>query len=314
MSIEASVDIFAMEVSVVQSTEDPVENHTNSDPKHSDGVTELHISEIQEEPCLDSVKKVSKVLKSNATTSLKGTGTGGPSRRKIEAKSGTDSNSNDTRSRLTKPTVSSVIRTSGSIPVTGRSSTGGLPEKQPMSITKRQSNDGIGGGKRSSSSASNPLRKSLPELRRSSDSSIGAKPAVRQNISETRKSTPISPVARTPRTPTSSESSKLDSGKKTSLRTTPLSASSIKRISSPSLDSTGSTRTVKKPVAKVSPLSAQSPTFSSGSKSGSLSTSLDRSSVLSGRKKLGTPESRDSRLIMLPQVEVKAGDDVVRIP
>ncbi|KAL8461070.1 hypothetical protein ACS0TY_032523 [Phlomoides rotata] len=299
-----------MEVSMVQSTEDPVENHRNAEPKRSDGVTELQTSEIQDEPCLDSVEKVSKVLKSNATTSLKGTGISGTSRRKTEAKSGTDSSSNEIRSSLTKPTASSVSRTSGSIPVSRRSSTGGLPDKQPISITKRPSNDGIAGGKRSSSLASDPLRKSLPEIRRSSDSSIGAKPAIRERISETRKSIPISPVARTPRTPTSSEFSKQDFSKKTSVRSTPLSVSSMKKISSPSLDSTGSSRTVKKPAAKVSPISARSPTFSSGSKSGSLSTSVDRSSSLSGRRKLGTPESRDSRLIMLPQVEVKAGDDV----
>lgn len=298
---------------MVQSTEDPVENHRNGEPKHSDGVTELHNLEIQEEPCLDSVKQGSKVLKSNATTSLKGTGTSGTSRRKIEAKGGAGSSSNEIRSSLTKPTVSSVSRTSGSVPVTRRISTGNLPEKQPMSFTKRQSSDGVVGGKRSSSLASDPLRRSLPEIRRSSDSSIGAKPAIRQSISETRKSIPISPVARTPRTPTSSESSKQDSSKKTSVRSTQSSVSSIKRISSPSVDSTGSSRTAKKPVTKVSPNSARSPTFSSGSKYGSLSTSLDRSSSLSGRKKLGTPESRDSRLIMLPQVEVKAGDDVVRI-
>lgn len=302
---------------MVQSTEDPVEMHRNAEPKQSDAedsVTELQTPELQEEPCSESVKKVSKALKPNASTPLKGSGIGGPSRRKIEAKSGTNSSSNQTRSTLTKPTMSSVSRTSGSVSMTRRSSTGGLPEKQPMSITKRQSSDnGLAGGKRSSSLASEPLRKSLPEFRRSSVSSIGAKPAIRHSISEIQKSVPVSPVAKTPRTPTSSESSKQDSSKKTSVRSSQLSVSSIKRVSSPSLDSTGSSSTVRKSVPKVSSHSTRSPTISSGSRSGSLSTSLDRSSSLSGRKKMGTPESQDSRLIMLPQVEVKAGDDVVRI-
>ncbi|KAI3455940.1 hypothetical protein Pfo_012603 [Paulownia fortunei] len=295
-----------MEVSMVQSTEDPVEMHRNTEPKQSDTETEL-----QEEPCFESVKKVSKAPKPNAITTPKGTGTGLASKRKIEAKGGTESSSNETRSTLTKPTMSSASRTSGSVPMTRRSSTGGLPEKQPIAVTKRQSGDiGLAVGKRTSSLASEPLRKSLPEIRRSSVSSIGAKPAIRQSISETRKLVPISPVAKTPRTPTSSDSSKQDSSKKTSFRSSQLSVSSIKRISSPSLDSTGSSSSVRKSVAKVSPLSTRSPTISTGSKSGSLSTSLDRSSSLYGRKKVGTPESRDSRLIMLPQVEVKAGDDV----
>ncbi|KAK6150135.1 hypothetical protein DH2020_017660 [Rehmannia glutinosa] len=294
-----------MEVSTVHSTEDSVEMHMNTEPEQLGIEPELH-----EEPCFESVKKVSKVLKPNAITTPKGTTTVGASKRKIEGKSGTDSSSNETRSTLTKPTKSSVSRTSGSVPVTRRSSTGGLPEKQPMSITKRQSG-GIGSaGKRTSSLASDPLRKSLPDIRSSSVSSAGSKPATRQSISETRKSVPISPVARTPRTPASSDSSKQDSSKKASVRSSQSSVSSGKRISSPSLDSTGSSSSVRKSVAKVSALSSRSPSISSGSKSGSVSTSLDRSSNLPGRRKVGTPESRDSRLIMLPQVEVKAGDDV----
>ncbi|KAL1560501.1 187-kDa microtubule-associated protein air9 [Salvia divinorum] len=288
---------------VAQSTEVPVE----VEAEHL--VPELQAPILQEEPCSESVKKGPKMPKANGTASNKGTDTGGSSRK---TRSGTDSSVNQTRSTLARPTLSSTLRTSGSVPVVRRSSTGGLPEKQPMVITKRQSttDNGLAGGKRSSSLASEPLRKSLPELRRSTTSSIGVKPAVRQNISETRKSIPISPAARSPRTPVSSESCKQDSTKKSSLRSSQFSVSSMKAISSPSLDSSGSSSTIRKSVAKVSPHSARSPTVSSGSKSGSLSTSLDRSSILSGRKRVGTPESRDSRLIMLPQVEVKASDDV----
>ncbi|KAL0363622.1 UNVERIFIED_CONTAM: microtubule-associated protein AIR9 [Sesamum calycinum] len=303
-----------MEVSMVQSSEDPVEMHRNTEPQQSDtrdSVTQLHALQLEEKPSVEGVKKAGKVLKPNATTTPKSTGTGGASKRKIEAKTGGDSSSNEARPTLTKPTMSSASRTSGSVPATRRSSTGGLPEKQPIMITKRQSTDvGLAAGKRTSSLASDPLRKSLPEIRRTSASSI-AKPAIRQSVPETRKSVPISPVAKTPRTPTSSDSSKQDSSKKTSLRSSQLSVSSVKKISSPSLDSTGSSGSIRKSITKVNSLSARSPTVSSGSKSGSVSTSLDRSSTLPGRKKVGTPESRDSRLIMLPQVEAKAGDDVV---
>ncbi|KAK4440224.1 microtubule-associated protein AIR9 [Sesamum alatum] len=303
-----------MEVSMVQPSDDPVEMHRNTEPKQSDtkdSVTKPHAPQLQEKPPVEGVKKAGKVLKPNVTTTPKSTVTGGASKRRIEAKSGGDSSSNEARPTLTKPTMSSASRTSGSVPVTRRSSTGGLPEKQPILITKRQSTDfGLAAGKRTSSLASEPLRKSLPEIRRTSVSSIGAKPAIRQSVPETRKSVPISPVAKTPRTPTSSDSSKQDSSKKTSLRSSQLSVSSVKKISSPSLDSTGSSSSIRKSISKVNSLSARSPTVSSGSKSGSMSTSLDRSSSLSGRKKVTTPESRDSRLIMLPQVEAKAGDDV----
>lgn len=298
---------------MAHSTEGPLEVDRNAEPNGTEAhlVTELEASVLQEEPCSESVKKVPKVLKPNAHGPVKGNDTGGASRRKVETKSGTDSSLNQSRSTLARPTLSSASRTSGSAPVTRRVSTGGLPEKQPMVITKRQStNNGLAGGKRSSSLASEPLRKSLPELRRSSVSSIGAKTAVRQSVSETQKSVPISPAAKTPRTPASSESSKQDSSIKNSMRLSQSSVSSIKKVSSPSFDSSGSSSTIRKSVAKASPQSARSPTISSGSKSGTLSTSIDRSSSLLGRRKVGTPESRDSRLIMLPHVEVKAGDDV----
>ncbi|KAL1555754.1 187-kDa microtubule-associated protein air9 [Salvia divinorum] len=260
-----------MEVSIVQSTEVPVEVEAD----HS-------VPELQEETCSESVKIGPKVLKVN------GTDTDGNSRK---TKSGIVSSVNQTRSSLARPTLSSTLRMSGSAPVVRRSTTGDLPEKQPLVITKRQSaGNGLSGGKRSSSLASEPLRKSLPELRRSTTSSTGSKPAIRQCISETRKSVPVSPAARSPRTPASSESSKPDTMKKSSLRLSQLFASSTKKASSPSLESSGSSSTIRKSDAKVSPLSARSP--------------------LSGRKKMGTPESRNSRLIMLPQIEVKASTDV----
>ncbi|KAL3616841.1 hypothetical protein CASFOL_039235 [Castilleja foliolosa] len=250
-----------MEVSTADSTEDSVEMH--------------------EEPCSETVKKVSKSLKPNPITTPKST----------------SSDVSSKRSTLTKPTMSSAIRTSGTIPTTRRTSTGGLPDKQPMSITKRET--GPTSKKKPTSLASDPLRKSLPEIRSSTATppSVGSKPSTtRQNIPETRKSVPISPIARSPRTPASSE----NSSKKTLTRSSLSSVSSIKRVSSPSVDSSASSSSVRKSVISSG----------SNSKYGSVSKSTDRSSSLGVRKKIGTPESKDSRLIMLPQVELKAGDDV----
>ncbi|KAH9288233.1 hypothetical protein KI387_032350, partial [Taxus chinensis] len=50
--------------------------------------------------------------------------------------------------------------------------------------------------------------------------------------------------------------------------------------------------------------------FGSSTKNTSSSLATDRISSLSNRRKSLTPDSKDSRLITLPQVEVKAGDDV----
>ncbi|KAL6567260.1 187-kDa microtubule-associated protein air9 [Orobanche gracilis] len=286
---------------MAHSTEDSMEMHENTD---SEQLLDTK-SKLLEEPSPETIKKISKIFKPNAitTTTPKTTGTVGASKRKSEGKScNKDSSLNEIRSTLTKPTMSSALRTSGSVPVTRRSSTGGLPEKQPISITKRD----IGSiGKRTSSLASGPLRKSLPDIRGSKTLFIGSKPSTKQSISETRKPIHISPVARTPRTPASSDSSKQDSSKKVSVRSSQQLISSIKGFSSPSLDSAGSISSVRKSV-----ISNRSPSISSGSKPGSVSKSLDGSSSLSGRKKVGTPEIRISRLIMLPQVEVKAADDV----
>ncbi|KAM1363727.1 hypothetical protein ACFX15_028073 [Malus domestica] len=68
---------------------------------------------------------------------------------------------------------------------------------------------------------------------------------------------------------------------------------------------------VRKSASKLSSSSARTPTVTSGLKTGSLSSSLDRSSSLSGRKKTTTHESWDSRFIVLQQVEIKASDDLL---
>ncbi|XP_057971339.1 187-kDa microtubule-associated protein AIR9 [Malania oleifera] len=281
----------------------------------------------------EGVKRASKTVKSNATGVAKVSRPAAPSQKTAEQKSGTDSNS-----RVLKSTGSVSSRSSkASNPVasTRRNSTGGLPERGSATATRRK--DGVSSiaTKKGTPSVTDPLRQSLPELRRSSLPSGSAKSA---SISETRKSVPISPVGRSLRTSTSSDVTKGDSIKKSSIKPSLAVSLSSKRIGSSSLDSTSSGG-IRKVVSKISspsirspPVSSgtkagstwspsvssgtkagstRSPSFSSGSKAGTLSSSsVNRSSSLSGRRKAGTPESRDSRFIILPQIEIKAGDDV----
>ncbi|KAI8012245.1 187-kDa microtubule-associated protein AIR9 [Camellia lanceoleosa] len=80
-------------------------------------------------------------------------------------------------------------------------------------------------------------------------------------------------------------------------------------VPSTPLDSTAS-NTTRQVVSKTTSLSPRTPSVTNGSKGRFSTSSVDRSSGLSGRRKVGAPESRDSCFIMLPQVEIKTGDDV----
>jgi hypothetical protein len=94
------------------------------------------------------------------------------------------------------------------------------------------------------------------------------------------------------------------------------SSSRRDRVGSSTVDGSGGSTggSVRKTVAKVLSPSARSPSLSSGLRAGlSLSSSSDRSSGLSGRRKVATPDSRNSRFIVLPQIEVKASDDLVSL-
>ncbi|KAJ0262088.1 187-kDa microtubule-associated protein AIR9 [Hirschfeldia incana] len=191
-------------------------------------------------------------------------------------------------SNLIKPTASSSLRVSSSTPVTvRRNSTGGVTEKATGAtkvLPKRTSTN---------AAATDPVRRSLPELKRSS---LSAKTAP-----ESKKSIPVSPGSS--RSSTKSGLSKPESSARPAMS---VSVSSKRAPSSPH-STLSSGRTVSK---LSSPSAGSSPSVSSGMRSKSLSTPLDRSSNVSGRKKTATPESRDSRLIILPKVEVKAGDDM----
>lgn len=272
-----------------------------------DSVEKPPNSELQNQLPGERLKRIAKTVKPNVTASSKLSGSTGTTRKRTESKDGPDSSSNVSKSTVSKSNVTGTSRSSSSVPVVRRNSTGGLHEKQAVPITKRQSSVSSAAGKKTSSLASDSqsLRRSLPEVRRSSLPSVVTKASPQASISDTRKSVPISPVARTSRTLPNSDESKQGSVRKSSLKSSPSLSSSL-RVSSTSLDSTGSS----KAVSKLSSPSARTPSISRGTKDGSLSGSRDRSSSLSGRRKTMTPESRDSRFIMLPQVEIRAGDDV----
>nr|DAD37235.1 TPA_asm: hypothetical protein HUJ06_007876 [Nelumbo nucifera] len=261
---------------------------------------------------VESATKSSKLVKAGVTTVAKASGPTTLSRKRVDGTRVSDSSSNAVKSTLTRPTISSSNATS----LKRRNSTGGLTEKQSVSVAKRQENVNYVAGRRATSSASEPLRRSATEIRRASLPSATTKASNAAttkvlnttNISETKKASPVTPTSRTSRASPKSDASKQDSVKKPTLRPS-LSVSSAKKVPSSSLDSSGSS-TLRKTVSKVSSPSARSPSVTSMSKLGSLSSSVDRGSSLSGRRRASTPESRDSCFIMLPQVEIKAGDDV----
>lgn len=256
------------------------------------------LSETPKQLWAESAKPVPKTLKSSVISAGKLSGSAGSNKGRMERKSGFGSST--ARSTLFG---SGSSRISSSVAVIRRNSTGGLPEKPSIPALKGANSGGSVAEKKSGPSVSGPVTRSLPEFRKSPLPSV---------ITKTKKADTVSSVDRSLRKSTSSEATKHDPVRKSYMKPT-LSGSPAysKRISSSSLDSTGSS-TTRKTVSKVSSPSARSPSITSGLRGGSLSSSLDRSSSLSGRRKSATLESRDSRFIVLPQVEVKAGDEVVR--
>ncbi|KAF5472567.1 hypothetical protein F2P56_009278 [Juglans regia] len=275
-----------MEEPLVHSGEDAVEKPQMSENQASAGSSE-------------SGKKVSKAVKPSVASALKVSAATVPVRKRLESKAGLDSTSS-----VMKPTVSASLKSSNGVPAARRNSTGGLPER-------RQSNAGSVAGKNTTTSGSETVRRSLPEARRSSMPSPVTKTSTRASVPETRKSVPVSPVGRSLNTSTGSDVGKREIVRKPSVKpaSSATSSSSSRRVTSTTLGSSGSSG-IRKTVSMISSPSARSPSVSSGLRAGSLSSSLDRSSSLSGRRKAATPESRDSRFIVLPHVEIKAGDDV----
>lgn len=285
-----------MEVTSEQSGED-----TSEKPQNPEKVA--YVNSLSE-----GVKKVAETGKPRAAVGLKGSTAATPLRKRVESRSVSDSTLGAKKSGLTCSSGGSTSSVSG---IRGNR-TGGLPEKPLTSEGRRNSISSTIRKKSSSSTGTEPVRRSLPELRRSSISSSLNKPSTRAGILETRKSLPASPVGRSLRTSIASDVSELDTAKKPLVRPASSVSSSSRKAPSSSLDSSSST-SARRTVSKLSSPSARSQSVSSTLRSGSLSSSQDRSSTLSGRRKGSTPESRDSRFIVLPQVEIKASDDVVSI-
>ncbi|KAL8129516.1 hypothetical protein V2J09_018671 [Rumex salicifolius] len=216
-----------------------------------------------------------------------------------------------------KSTVAPTIR---------RNSTGGLAEKQSV-VTGRSTIVASTGSKKPMMSASNPIRRSLPEMR-SSSFSAATKDSEQTSMMKSKKSSLISPSAITSSTATSSRASNAHLVRKPSF--TQSTVSSTKKSGSPSMENTGSSSTVRKSTSSLSTSLNQSPSASSGmksrskfvsssnrspsmssqSKNGSSSSPQQKITNISGGRKTPTTERKDSHFITLPQVEIKAGDDV----
>ncbi|KAL5731675.1 microtubule-associated protein air9 [Ranunculus cassubicifolius] len=286
--------------------EDSVESSEISVKKPVSTVT----SKLQSVKTGNSGESVKRVVKTGGSIVGKAPGLGltGLSRKKVEGSNG----------------VSNVVTTKTSLrsnvdPVKRRNSTGGLVGKKLGSDSKAVDNVSSVVSKRIGSSvseavagkgsSSETVKRSSVEPRRASLPAIATKTLNKSSDSVTKKQTPVSPVPRVSRTLSVSDGSRQALPRKPSLRESLSGSASSKRLSSSSIDSSGSS-TLRKTSSKLLSPSARSPSLSSGSKSGSLSSSFDRGSTLSSRRKMSTPESRDSRFMMLPQVEAKAGDDV----
>ncbi|TKY72978.1 187-kDa microtubule-associated protein AIR9 [Spatholobus suberectus] len=236
-----------MEVSSEQSGEDVAPEKPQSSPK----------------------KNVSEASRRAARTASDSGGSVS-AKRKVEPRTGLGTGSGS-GSVATKRS-GSIGGSASAVSAPRRSSTGGLLQKASISDGRRKTgSDSSAGAKSGASSATEPARRSLPELQ-----------AQFLNFFACRRC------------------GKVDCGLAGGLGFEDF------RCDSSSVDSTGSSgSSARRTVSRVS-----SPTVSSGLKAGSLSTSQDRTSALSGRRKGGTPDSRDSRFIVLPQVEIKGNDDL----
>ncbi|KAK7328506.1 hypothetical protein VNO77_22615 [Canavalia gladiata] len=260
-------------------------------------------SEQSEDVAAENPQSPLKNATEGAKRAVKTTADSGGSvsaRKRIEPKNG--SGSVAVSGSVATKRSSSIGGSASSVSGPRRNSTGGLHRKPSISDGRRKTSaDSAASTKSTASSATEPARRSLPELRRSSLTSSGA--------GVMSKPTAASRANMGSRTSVASRASKGEVVKPASKPTLSVSASSLsRRVSSSSVDSTGSSvGSARKTVSS----SMRSPTVSSGLRStGSLSSSQDRSSALSGRRKGATPDSRDSRFIVLPQVEIKANDDL----
>uniref|UniRef100_A0A0E0AFR8 Uncharacterized protein n=1 Tax=Oryza glumipatula TaxID=40148 RepID=A0A0E0AFR8_9ORYZ len=180
------------------------------------------------------------------------------------------------RSSLTKSTSSM-----NAAPVQRRSSTG--------SAGKQQDNGSSVVAKKASPSLSDGVKKSKPVTASmvSSKSSLEKKSSVQ------------------------SERAKVDAMKKPAVKSSPIST--LKKVPSLTENSSSSASSSFRRAASNATLnSPRSPSVTSSvtKKVGSRTSSMDKGSSMPIRKKSSTADSRDSRFMMLPQVDLKASDEV----
>ncbi|XP_031505223.1 187-kDa microtubule-associated protein AIR9 isoform X2 [Nymphaea colorata] len=239
----------------------------------------------------DSVKKSSRFAKPTVSSANR---VSASTRNAPASSSVSDSSSNRLRSSSTVSSASPAS-TRGLV---RRNSIGDI-QRRPGSASANAASPATSEGARPSRRASLPSSINLPEQKKP------AVPSVTGTRQESLRKTASKSLASSPRgsSNSSSESSIKKLSPSPSTATKPRSSSLL----STSL-SAGSGSFRKMP---CSPLSATSPTVNSGSKARSSSSSVEKgSSATSARRNVSTPDSRDSRFIVLPQVETKVGDDV----
>ncbi|CAL0320193.1 unnamed protein product [Lupinus luteus] len=253
-----------------------------------------------------SVKKNSLEGSGRTAKTVSTEGSVGTRKRVVETRTGSVTGQASATAVPKRSGSGSGSAVSPSISAPRRSSTGGLYRKPaPVSEGRRKtvadSSAGAGAGVKSNE----PTRRSLPELRRSSLSSSSPRSSIAGD--------PGASVGLSSRTRVTSGTSNLESAKRPLSKPVSSEASiSSRRGASSTADSSGGS-SVRRSVSKFSsPLSAaRSSSVSIGMRTGSLSSSShDKSSAVSGRRKVGTPDSRESRFVVLPHVDNKASDDV----
>ncbi|XP_064970578.1 187-kDa microtubule-associated protein AIR9-like isoform X1 [Musa acuminata AAA Group] len=249
----------------------------------------------EQSTAVDVLKKSSKMVKpSGRTPTARISSTVSSIKKRTEGADQTGLRVRRSKSTLTK--------SAGSLNAASwqrRNSTGCIALKLPSSATKRQENGtSIDGKKKASSVSEHGKRRSL-ESRLSLLPSVIPKVPSSVARSETLKSSPVSRLS------SKSDSTEADLTRNPLVK--PSTVSSLRRFTTSSVDSPNGCSSLRKVDSNVSSPSGRSPSVTSSFKLGSMSASIDRGSSLSGRKKTLTPESRDSRFMMLPRVDVKAG-------
>ncbi|XP_042465469.1 187-kDa microtubule-associated protein AIR9 isoform X3 [Zingiber officinale] len=205
-------------------------------------------------------------------------------------------------SSRSKVTATKTVVSSNVAPSQRRNSTGDILPTRPSSASKLKEN-GAENGKKIVPSVSDPGKRSSLENRRMSLPSVYSKVPVSVARSETIKSSPVSRLS------LKSDVSKTDVVRKTSTKP-PVPASVARRVTSSSVDGSIGHNSLTKVTSNTSPSAAHSPSATGNFKQRSMSSSVGRVSSSSSRKKTSALEGRDSRFMMLPQVDVKAGDEL----